>query len=200
MEKCTATVRSTGLRCKNWPINGGTVCHFHGGTLPRYKAKCDLRHLVNTWGLGDTTEDPGVVILRLLTQSYRRCVKYAGLLQQVYEHAELVGEDSEIPKLPGGVQALIGGVYACTPDGEFYKTSEQIRGLVQLEERERKLCADIATKAIAAGLAERAVRIAERQSQVIVEAVTAALNAAGVTGEARVAAQNAAADMLELTA
>jgi hypothetical protein len=126
---------------------------------------------------------------------------YAQLLEQMYEHANLLGVDSNAPGLPPGVQALIGGTYSATPNGRVYQTGEQIRGLVQLEQTERKMCADFASKAIAAGLAERQVRMAERQGQAIIEAIAVALDRAGISGELRMAAQNAAAEhLLELTA
>ena len=41
-------------------------------------------------------------------------------------------------------------------------TGEAIRGLADLEAKERERCANFASKAVAAGLAERTVRIAER--------------------------------------
>jgi predicted hydrolase (HD superfamily) len=126
---------------------------------------------------------------------------YAQLLEQMYEHAHLLGDDSDAPGMPPAVQSLIGGTYSATPTGRVYQTGEAIRGLVQLEMQERKLCADFASKAVAAGLAERQVRMAERQGQAVIEAITVALDAAGLSGEARMLAQNAAADkLLELTA
>ena len=57
----------------------------------------------------------------------------------------------------------------------MYITGEAIRGLADLEAKEQERCANFATKAIAAGLAERTVRVAERQGQLIVEMVQAAL-------------------------
>jgi hypothetical protein len=56
-----------------------------------------------------------------------------------------------------------------------YITGEAIRGLADLEAKERERCANFATKAIAAGLAERTVGVAERQGQLMVEMVQAAL-------------------------
>jgi hypothetical protein len=56
-----------------------------------------------------------------------------------------------------------------------YKAGEYIRGLAQLEAQERDRCAGFATKAVAASLAERTVRVAERQGQLMVEMVQAAL-------------------------
>jgi hypothetical protein len=54
-------------------------------------------------------------------------------------------------------------------------TGEAIRGLADLEAKERERCANFASKAVAAGLAERTVRIAERQGQLMVEMVQAVL-------------------------
>jgi hypothetical protein len=52
---------------------------------------------------------------------------------------------------------------------------EAIRGLADLEAKERERCANFASKAVAAGLAESTVRIAERQGQLMVEMVQAVL-------------------------
>jgi len=35
--KCTATSKSSGVRCKRGPIPGGTVCSKHGGSAPQVK-------------------------------------------------------------------------------------------------------------------------------------------------------------------
>jgi hypothetical protein len=59
------------------------------------------------------------------------------------------------------------------------------------------LCADFASKAIAAGLAERQVRLAEQQGAAIIAALMIGLDRAGVIGPARLEAQNAVADYLD---
>lgn len=41
--RCSATSRQTGEQCKNAPIQGGTVCRFHGGGAPSVKRKAALR-------------------------------------------------------------------------------------------------------------------------------------------------------------
>lgn len=199
--RCAAISKTKGP-CPSWAIRGGSVCTAHGGSLPAVKRKAIVRAQLIEWGLlGDeAVEDPGVILLRLVTQSARRAAFYSQLLEQAYAHAELIGQESQMPGFPAGVQALIGGTFSATNDGHVYQTGEQIRGLVALESQERDRCAIFATKAIAAGLAERQVRIAERQGEAIFEAIAAALDALGITGEARQLAQNAAADQLELTA
>jgi hypothetical protein len=41
--RCTATSHRSGQRCKKWAIKGGCVCSFHGGWLPRVRAKAKMR-------------------------------------------------------------------------------------------------------------------------------------------------------------
>ena len=36
--RCKAKSKTTGERCKNPPIPGGTVCHWHGGAAPQVRA------------------------------------------------------------------------------------------------------------------------------------------------------------------
>jgi hypothetical protein len=85
--QCGATSR-TGKQCKNKAIPGGAVCRFHGGASPHVVSKAVVRAEVWSWGLGDTTVDPGEVLLRLVTQSAARAERYAVLLEAAYEAAE----------------------------------------------------------------------------------------------------------------
>jgi hypothetical protein len=85
--QCKATAR-TGKQCKNKAIPGGTVCRFHGGASPHVASKAAVRAEVWSWGLGQSTVDPGEVLLRLVTQSAARAERYAMLLEEAYEAAE----------------------------------------------------------------------------------------------------------------
>jgi hypothetical protein len=155
-------------------------------------------------GLGDTTVDPGDVLLRLLTQSAARAEPYAMLLEEAYEAAERLKRSFDAGALEideskvmadtaredldrifntGGVAALVGNTYGAAKDVGVYVTGEAIRGLADLEAKERERCANFATKAIAAGLAERTVRVAERQGQLMVEMVQAALREVDLSPE-----------------
>jgi hypothetical protein len=167
--RCSAISKHSGEQCKRKAIPGGTVCRYHGGNAKQVKAKAAIRAEVMTWGLGDTHVDPGEVLLRLVTQSAARAQRYASELEQLVDDeglaAAFVGE-IEIPTKHGG-----------------YKAGEYIRGLAQLEAQERDRCASFATKAVAAGLAERTVRIAERQGQLMVEMVQAALREVDLSPE-----------------
>jgi hypothetical protein len=77
---------------------------------------------------------------------------------------------------------MVGEIEIPTKHGG-YKAGEYIRGPAQLEAQERERCANFATKAVAAGLAERTVRVAERQGQLMVEMVQAALREVDLSPE-----------------
>lgn len=211
-------------RCCNFPIAGGTVCNFHGGRAPQVKAKAAVRAELASWGLGDSTVDPGETLLRLVSQSAARAELYATLLAEAYDAAERLRAAHDAEQLletredgeeraalqvarddlkriftTGGVAALIGNTYD-NANGSIYATGEAIRGLAQLEAQERDRCANFATKAIAAGLAERQVRLAEKQVQVALAAIDAALDAAGVPAAQRGPAKIAAVRHLRLAA
>jgi hypothetical protein len=201
--QCKAISKNSGKQCKRKAIPGGTVCRYHGGGAQQVKAKAAVRAELIGWGLGDTTVDPGEVLLRLVTQSAARAERYALLLEEAYEAAErlkqahdageLKIESSEMAETArrdldrifntGGVAALVGNTYGAAKDVGAYVTGEAIRGLADLEAQERDRCANFATKAVAAGLAERTVRIAERQGQLMVEMVQAALREVDLSPE-----------------
>lgn len=162
MASCAGKNRQ-GNPCSLKAIPGGTVCWRHGGKAPQVKALAAVRLEATKWGLGDSTIDPGEALLRLLSQSVARAERYAIELEQ---H---VGESKTLR------EALVAQAY-----GEFGPTGEYIRGLVTLEAQERDRAANFAVKAIAAGIAERQVRIAEAQASIAERALIAALDDLGL--------------------
>lgn len=214
-----------GRKCGNHAVKGADVCTVHGGKAPQVAKKALVRAELEAWGLGDSTVDPGEVLLRLVAQSAARVELYGQLLRDAYEAAErlqrahvseLVVETPEgehdlariqvaredLRKIfaTGGVAALIGNTYSDAKDGGIYATGEAIRGLAKLEAEERDRCADFARKAVAAGLAERQVRLAEQQAEMVVKAIDAALEAAGIPVGDRGPAKIAAARHLQVAA
>jgi hypothetical protein len=202
---CTGTSKRTGKPCGAPAISGTTKCPVHAGkSTAKAKAEGAVRLEVQRWGLDSsvTPADPGTVLLRLVTQSAQRAEMLAGLLQDAYDAAERLrrahesealveageGEgDVESPAArraredlrrvftTGGVSALVGQTYSLSASGHLYATGEAVRGLARLESEERDRCATFAAKAIAAGLAERQVRLAERQGALVVEILRAAV-------------------------
>jgi hypothetical protein len=152
--QCRATSR-TGKQCKNKAIPGGAVCRFHGGASPHVASKAAVRAEVMAWGLHDETVDPGETLLRLVTQSSARAQRYALELEQMVAET-----DDDLRK------ALI-------HTGPF---GESVRAMVKLENEERDRCSTFAAKAIAAGIAERQVRIAEQQAVILAGVVRAVLD------------------------
>jgi hypothetical protein len=173
------------------------------------KAKAAVRAEVLGWGLGDTNVDPGEVLLRLVTQSAARAERYALLLEEAYEAAERLKQahdaGAEI-KAPGdeladaaetarrdldrifntgGVAALVGNTYGAAKDVGVYVTGEAIRGLADLEAKERERCANFASKAVAAGLMKRQVELAEAQGQLMAKAIRAILDDLQLSAEQR---------------
>lgn len=158
-EKCVHG-KGTESRCKNWPLKGGVVCRSHGGNAPQVKAKAAVRAELMSWGLDAPTVDPGETLLKLVSQSAARAEGYALELKELA---------AERPTLR---DALIREAY-----GEFGTVvGEYARGLVALEAQERERCANWCVKAIAAGLAERTVRLAERQGALIADLLRAVMN------------------------
>lgn len=164
--------KTNGDPCGNYAITGGTVCVKHGGRAGQTRRKAAVRAELATWGLNDTTEDPGEVLLRLVTQASRRSALYANLLEQQYARAAAGNESAD---LPAGVNALIGFKYAIDRDGTPCPVEEAIRGLVELEAQERDRCAKFCKLALDAGIAERQIRVAERQGELIAEVLRAVL-------------------------
>ena len=180
--RCAAKSKSSGKRCKNRAIEGATVCRLHGANK-KVRAKAAVRAELHHWGLDDELVDPGETLLRLLSQSVRRAERYA---------AELEAMVAESPSLK---EALVGDAW-----GEHGKTGEYIRGLAQLEAQERDRAANFATKAIAAGIAERQVRIAEQQGALIAGASKAILGRLNLSPEQQaVAGTVVGEELLELS-
>jgi hypothetical protein len=202
--QCKAISKGSGQRCKRKAIPGGEVCRYHGGSARQVKVKAAIRAEVLNWRLGDSTVDPREVLLRLVTQSAARAEHYSRLLQEAFEAAERLKQAHDVGALEidkskemaetaredldrifntGGVAALVGNAYGAAQDVGVYVTGEAIRGLADLEAKERERCANFASKAVAAGLAERTVRVAERQGQLMVEMVQAALREVDLSPE-----------------
>jgi len=196
--QCKATSKQSGKQCKNWAIRGGEVCRLHGGSAKQVASKAAVRAEVLEWGVGDPLDDPGEVLLRLVTQSRKRADLYAHLQQEAFEaaerlkkHAHEAGENIEaegdeyadtaetarrdLDRIfnTGGVAALVGNTYGAAKDVGVYVTGEAIRGLADLEAKERNRCANFAAKAVAAGLMKRQVELAELQGQLLAKALAA---------------------------
>lgn len=170
--KCSRN-RADGHPCKANAVRGTDpfACRRHAGkSLASVRAEVAVRREVLAWGLGDTKTDPGELLLRLVTQAALRADAYSRELSRVVDE-----RDGDLKK------ALTGDSYTASETGAV-KTGEYIRAITKLEADERDRAANFATKAIAAGLAERQVRMAERQAEMAARFVHAVLDELGVGG------------------
>lgn len=117
------------------------------------------------------------------------------LLGEVRRTAGLVAWlQAEIERLPGGSAELVRGTRYIrrkeTPDGveTTSEVSSQLSTLVEWWREERAHLVRACAAAIAGGVAERVARAAEAEAETMGSLVAAALDAAGVTGDARVRA------------
>lgn len=153
------------MPCGAYVITGTERCRYHAGKKPEVaKAQGAVVQEIREWGLGDSTVDPGEVLLRLVTQSAWRAAKYAGQIEQMVTDA---GGDLR--------KALTAEQYTTTEDGATVKTGEYIRAMVKLESEERDRCGHFAKLAVQAGLAERQVRLAEQQGAMLAAVIRAIL-------------------------
>lgn len=153
--------------CKAKAIRGSEPpsCRKHmGRALATVRAAVAVREEVLAWGLGDAKTDPGELLLRLVTQAAVRAERYAMEIERVVDE-----HDGNLEK------ALTGETWVSVGEGEATKAGEYIRAIAQLESAERDRAANFATKAVAAGLAERQVRLAEQQGQMLASVIKAIL-------------------------
>lgn len=195
-EPCRAAAVAGTDRCR----------HHSGKRLGQARAEGQVRLEVAKWGLDGHTSlrDAGEVLLRLVTQSAARCELYGRLLGEAFAAAEELQEArAEVEQLvagnladgedvsprvaqtvavlrrvfaSGGVGALIGYKWDVSRLGQPFPVEEAIRGLARLEAEERERCAGMAAKAVAAGLAERQVRLAEQQGMLMVAMIRGVLD------------------------
>ncbi len=166
-QRCTK-LRTNRQPCKAFAVRGSDppACRRHAGKkLDVVRAEVAVREELTSWGLGHSKTDPGELLLRLVTQAALRTDAYAR------EIARVVAEkDGNLRK------ALTGDSFTAGGEGESpIKTGEYIRALTKLEADERDRAANFAAKAVAAGLAERQVRLAERQGAMLAEVIKAIL-------------------------
>jgi hypothetical protein len=174
------------LEVARWGLDGPTELRDPGEVLLRLVTQSAARVELYSRLLGEAYE---------AAERLREAHQASTLVATPRDHSVEDGQSVETPALQaarsdlervfavGGVGALIGVKRDADRFGRIYETEEAIRGLAQLEAAERDRCVSFATKAIAAGLAERQVRLAERQGALLAGAVRGILDDLGLSPE-----------------
>ncbi len=177
--RCTARKVHTKEPCGAYAVKGSTVCRMHGGGTPQVKA---------------------AAAARLVEQQARRVFGRLGdvstpITDPLSALANLAGHvNAWMEFLAGRIEDLKSLTYS----SEF--SGEQIMGEIQLWERALDRCNAVFGTAARLNIDERLAAITERQAEVVMAAIDAALDAAGVAAEQRVPAKRAAARRLRVVA
>lgn len=170
LPKCTATSQTTGERCRQAPIAGGSVCVTHGGRAPQVRAAATAR----------------VEKAKLAAEMTRAAVTFGARrdIDPVDGLLELVALGS------GHVAWLAARVAELDPKVLTVGVAEQriaadgaktvvIRSaphvLLGIYRDERRLFAEVCAATARAGVEDRSVRLAERQGELLARVIAAVL-------------------------
>lgn len=183
MWECTKQ-RSRGRgECHGPAITGTNACRMHIGVpVAVARSQAQAAQAITAFQVltGVPSLDPGRAVLGMLQMSWLRVHLYAGLLedqvQTAREAAELNGggfTDGAAEDQPAaeGVAGLIGYTFAADKQAGIFAAGEAQRALVQLEAQERDRCVRYAKTAHDMGIAEREVRLAEQQGQLLASVI-----------------------------
>lgn len=164
--RCTGTSTTTGERCRKRPIVGGTVCPTHGGSAPQVRAAAQRRLAerqavlaVETYGLPREIAPQDA----LLEEVHRTAghVAWLGAVVADVEQQDLVW---------GKTRDKVGGEDA----GTTFEAKPN--AWLVLYQAERKHLVDVSKAAIAAGIEERRVALAEAQGQLLAQVIRGVLD------------------------
>lgn len=197
--ECTKQ-RSKGRGECHQPATTGTdACRNHAGvSLEVAKAQGQAR-ITAFAALGATPSiEPGYAVLASLHMSWLRVHLYARLLEEQVQNDASGGHWAHPENLtdgaaddqpsPDGVRGLIGHTYAADKVAGIFASGEAVRALVQLERDERDRVVKFAKVAHDMGIAEREVRLAERQGELLAQVIDNVLGDLGLTPEQQAAA------------
>lgn len=176
--KCGAR-KTDGSACPNWAMNGQLVCHAHGGRAPQAKAKAiervsELRAIkaVETYGL-PLDISPGDALLDEVRYTAGHVAWLRERVRELEEDDLVWGRTEKVRKNATEFKG-VDTTYGATPNV-----------WLDLYMRERKHLVDVAKAAIAAGIEERKVRLAEQQGQLVATVIRGILGDLKLTPEQR---------------
>lgn len=173
--RCQAHSKRTGLPCGNPALVGLTVCRLHGGATKLSQTKSFItkarRGQVRGVRLGGSLDvSPTEAMLAMVQEA---AANVAAIRTVISMYNIEVDKD--------------GGIALPEYYGSKYHVDSQVHILVSLYNHERDRLVRYSERAIAAGIEERKVRIAEAQSSRLAQALGKALDACAhlMSGAAR---------------
>jgi hypothetical protein len=176
-DHCGAKAKSTGKCCTQPVVPGTKRCRFHGGAAPQVKAagerrlqEAALNEAVKTYGLPvDISPTEALLDEVKWTAGHVRWLRER--IQELETSALDWGRTSEVAKDSGEFPGVDTTHSAVPPV------------LLDLYQRERKHLLDVCKAAIAAGIEERRVRLAESQGALLADVIRRILGDLDLTPE-----------------
>lgn len=183
-QRCTATNKESGERCRNGHGPGGKVCGRHGGGAPQTRTAAETRviegralRLVNTYGRKVQTT---------ATQALIDEVQWtAGHVEWLRERVQELEEVRAAVLDPGegGIPAdsdrhpLVWGITKIKEGGEDAGTTYEAAASIwlQLYWKEREHLVKVCAATVKAGVDERLVKLAEDQGRLVADVLRAIL-------------------------
>lgn len=191
--ECKAQRKHGAGDCHAIAIDGTPYCRMHAGvSLAVAKAQGQARITAFSALGGLPSIEPGYAVLASLHLSWLRLHLYAGLLEEQVavagEAAQLMGgnfTDGAAEDQPSAehVAGLIGHTFAADKGAGIFASGEAVRALVTLEAAERDRVVRFAKTAHDMGIAEREVKLAESQGQLLASVVRNILGDLELTAE-----------------
>lgn len=180
--ECTASKKGGRGDCHSIAIDGTSKCRMHAGvSLEVAKAQGQARITAFSALGGAPGVEPGRAVLASLHMAWLRVHLYARLLEEQIDNDASGGHWAHPENLtdgaaddqpsPDGVRGLIGHTYAADKMAGIFASGEAVRALVTLEAQERDRCVRYAKTAHDMGIAEREVRLAEQQCQLLASVI-----------------------------
>lgn len=204
---CTAHTKSRGLRggkpCRAAPLAGQRICRLHGGAAPQSKAKAQER-ILNAEAakvLARFGEPVDTSPTEALLDAVRWTAGYVGWLREKVAQVEsdealIWGRTKEIDDavvVGDGRAATLESVTKTTREA---KPNAWVSLLGEWHDRLVKIC----TAAIAAGIEERRVRLAEQQGALVADVIRSILADLDLTPEQEAEAAKSAPRHLRVLA
>lgn len=191
--ECTKNRTKREGRCHQAAVAGTSACPHHGGqSLEVLKAQGQARITAFSALGGVPSIHPGEAVLASLHMSWLRVHLYARLLEEqiaaAREEAELRGESftdgaADVQPSAEGLAGLIGHTFAADKMAGIFASGEAVRALVTLEAQERDRAVRYAKVAHDMGIAEREVKLAEQQGQLLAMVINNVLGDLSLTAE-----------------